>query len=168
MRRLAIIALASVLLLPMESALAHQPVELKATDRTPAAGPLLVDGTISFAVNLSFSKSKQVRAFRAGFAEGDKLALQLLIYDEKPEKNLTKKKLPVLKVTSPSGESFTLAISERTPFYEPWGGRNYLYLGRTTRVAEEGIYEFEIRSRAPGRFIIGVGEREVPGEVIRD
>ncbi|NDA81223.1 MAG: hypothetical protein EBX92_08950, partial [Actinobacteria bacterium] len=119
----------------MESALAHQPVELKATDRTPAAGPLLVDGTISFAVNLSFSKSKQVRAFRAGFAEGDKLALQLLIYDEKPEKNLTKKKLPVLKVTSPSGESFTLAITERTPFYEPWGGRNYLYLGRATRVA---------------------------------
>ena len=72
MRRLAIIALASVLLLPMESAHAHQPVELKATDRTPAAGPLLVDGTISFAVNLSFSKSKQVRAFRAGFAEGDR------------------------------------------------------------------------------------------------
>lgn len=167
MRRVFVIAFTAISLALAPAAIAHQPVELKASDKTPATGPLLVDGTISFAVNLSFSKSKQVRAFRAGFDEGETLALQLLIYDEKPEKNLPKKKLPLLKVTSPSGESFTLAITERTPFYEPWGGRNYLYLGRTTRLTEAGIYEFEIRSRAPGRFIIGVGEREVPGEVTR-
>ncbi len=147
---------------------AHQPVTLKSSDKTPAAGPLLVDGTISFAVNMNFSKAKQVRAFRAGFAEGDALALQLLIYDEKPEKNLSKKRLPVLKVTSPSGQSFTVPITERTPFYEPWGKRNYLYLGRTSQVAEAGIYSFEITSRAPGRFIVAVGEREVPGKVERD
>lgn len=168
MRKLGLLALAVLLTLANFPAHAHQPVELRSADRTPAAGPLLVDGTVSFAVNMTFTKSKQVRAFRAGFAAGDQLALQLLIYDEKPEKNLTKKRLPILKVTSPSGESFTLPITERTSFYEPWGKRNYLYLGRTTRVAEEGIYSFEINSRAPGRFIVAVGEREVPGEVRRD
>jgi hypothetical protein len=168
MRRTTLPLVIALALTLTPTASAHQPVELRSSDRTPELGPLLVDGTISFAVNLAFSKSKQVRAFRAGFAEGDRLAVQLLIYDEKPEKNLTKRKLPVLTVTSPSGQSFSLAITERTAFYEPWGGRNYLYLGRMTRVAEKGIYEFEIRSRAPGRFIIGVGEREVPGEVQRD
>ena len=79
-----------------DSAQAHQPVELKSSDRTPAAGPLLVDGTVSFAVNMKFSKAKQVRAFRAGFAEGDSLALQLLIYDERPERNLKKRQLPLV------------------------------------------------------------------------
>jgi len=162
---LVVIAFLSLSSFPAHS---HQPVQLKSSDRTPAAGPLLVDGTVSFAVNMAFTKSKQVRAFRAGFATDDPIALQLLIYDEKPEKNLAKRQLPVVKVISPSGESFTLPITERTPFYEPWGKRNYLYLGRTTRVAEAGIYSFEITSRAAGRFIVAVGEREVPGEVVRD
>jgi hypothetical protein len=160
--------LITLMAVTIHPAQAHQPVALKATDRTPAAGPLLVDGTVSFAVNMNFSKAKQVRAFRAGFAQGDSLALQLLIYDEKPERNLKKQQLPVVKVTSPSGQSFTLAISERTPFYEPWGKRNYLYLARSTQSAEEGNYSVEITSRAPGRFIVAIGEREVPGEVQRD
>lgn len=168
MRKLTLIAVVGLFVSLALPANAHQPVELRPSDRTPAAGPLLVDGTISFAVNMTFTKTKQVRAFRAGFEAGDDLALQLLIYDEKPEKNLTKKRLPILKVTSPTGASFTLPITERTPFYEPWGKRNYLYLGRTSGVAEAGIYTFEITSRAPGRFIVAVGEREVPGEVTRD
>ena len=168
MQKLGVAVLATTLSILGTPAHAHQPVELRPSDRTPAAGPLLVDGTISFAITMSFSKSKQVRAFRAGFAEGDPLALQLLIYDEKPERNLKKRELPLVKVTSPSGKSFTLPISERTPFYEPWGKRNYLYLGRTTRTAEAGIHSFEIIARAPGRFIVAVGEREVPGEVQRD
>ena len=168
MKKLALTFSLILLCLAPQSASAHQPVALKASDKNPAVGPLLVDGTVSFAVNMNFTKANQIRAFRAGFNEGDPLALQLLIYDEQPEKNLSKKKLPLLKVTSPSGVSFTLPITERTPFYEPWGKRNYLYLGRTKQSAEAGIYSFEIQSRAPGRFIVAVGEREVPGEVERD
>lgn len=168
MRKAIFFMLLAMLSIASIPAYSHQPVQLKGSDKTPAAGPLLVDGTISFAINMTFTKSKQVRAFRAGFSEDDPIALQLLIFDEKPEKSLAKKQLPVVKVTSPSGESFTLPITERTPFYEPWGKRNYLYLGRTTRVAEAGIYSFEITARAPGRFIIGLGEREVLGDVIRD
>ena len=167
MRFLSPFLLIGALLFSGSAANAHQPVELKSSDRTPQTGPLLVDGTVSFAVNMKFTKAKQVRAFRAGFKAGDPLALQLLIYDEKPEKNLKKRELPLLKVTSPTGEKFTLPITERTLFYEPWGKRNYLYLGRSTQSAEEGIYSFEITSRAPGRFIVAVGEREVPGEVQR-
>ena len=41
---------AVVLLVTSTPALAHQPVQLTSADRTPASGPLLVDGTVSFAV----------------------------------------------------------------------------------------------------------------------
>ena len=167
MRKIVGLLLLSAFLFNCATASAHQPVALKSSDRTPESGPLLVDGTVSFALNMTFTKTRQIRAFRAGLKAGDTLALQLLIYDENPEKKLTKKQLPLLKVTAPSGQSFTLPITERTSFYEPWGKRNYLYLGRTSQVAEEGIYAFEITSRAPGRFIVAVGEREVPGEVER-
>ena len=167
MRNLPRLLLIGAFLCSGSAAIAHQPVELKPSDRTPIAGPLLVDGTVSFALTMKFTKAKQVRAFRARLKEGDSLALQLLIYDENPEKRLTNKQLPLLRVTSPTGGVFTLPITERTPFYEPWGKRNHLYLGRSTQIAEEGIYSFEVISRSPGRFIVAVGEREVPGEVQR-
>ena len=44
---------------------AHTPVNLLDSDTTPSAGPLLVDGTISFAIRASFAKSGQKKAFRA-------------------------------------------------------------------------------------------------------
>ena len=52
-------------LLGITPATAHQPVFLLDTDTTAAKGPLLVDGTVSFAVQASFNKSGEKRAFRA-------------------------------------------------------------------------------------------------------
>ena len=71
-------ALAILLLLTFfvsASAHAHQPVELLSTDTTAARGPLLVDGTVSFAVRASFNKAGEKRAFRADFKAGDALAV---------------------------------------------------------------------------------------------
>jgi hypothetical protein len=59
---------------------AHQPVALLNSDTTAAKGPLLVDGTISFAVTAAFTKAGQKKAFRAGFKEGDAVNVQLLIF----------------------------------------------------------------------------------------
>jgi hypothetical protein len=75
------IALLAGLLLPTNPANAHQPVVLLNSDTSAAKGPLLVDGTISFAVRASFMKSGEKKAFRAGFKEGDQLSVQLLILD---------------------------------------------------------------------------------------
>ena len=66
---------------------AHQPVVLLTGDTTPAKGPLLVDGTVSFAVRASFTRSGENRGFRAGFKAGDALAVQFLIVDKSPENN---------------------------------------------------------------------------------
>ena len=112
-------ALAILLLLTFfgsTSAHAHQPVELLNTDTTAARGPLLVDGTVSFAVRASFNKAGEKRAFRADFKAGDAFAVQYLILDKKPENALKNSQLPQLVITSPSGKSVTLKFTERTKF----------------------------------------------------
>ena len=149
------------------SAQAHQPVVLLNTDTTAAKGPLLLDGTISFAVRASFAKAGEKKAFRADFKAGDALAVQYLIVDKKPENALKNSLLPQLVVTSPSGKPLTLKFTERVKFYEPYGKTNYLYLSRYSATAEAGTYSFTLTARAKSSVTIAVGEREVPGEVIR-
>ena len=149
------------------SAHAHQPVVLLNTDTTAAKGPLLLDGTVSFAVRASFTKVGEKKAFRADFNAGDALAIQYLIVDKKPENALKTSLLPLLLVTSPSGKSLTLKFTERIKFYEPYGKTNYLYLSRYSASSEAGTYSFTLTARAKSSVTIAVGEREVPGEVIR-
>ena len=62
-------------------ATAHQPVVLLNTDTTAAKGPLLVDGTISFAIRAAFNKAGEKKAFRAQLKEGETLDVQYLIVD---------------------------------------------------------------------------------------
>jgi hypothetical protein len=149
------------------SASAHQPVVLLDTDTTPAAGPLLIDGTISFAIRASFTKSGQKKAFRAALKDGDQLAVQYLIVDKKPENALKNSLLPQLVITSPTGKKTTIAIKERSKFFEPYSRTNYLYLSRITTPAEAGIYTFVITSRAKAAITVAVGDRETQGEVLR-
>jgi hypothetical protein len=147
---------------------AHQPVVLLDSDTTAASGPLLVDGTVSFAVRAAFTKAGQKKAFRAQFKEGDALAVQYLIVDKKPENALRNTSLPTLVITDPAGSKVTMKFNERTKFYEPWGKVNYLYLGRYSAEAKSGIYSFLITSKSKSAITIGVGEKEgVVGEVVR-
>jgi len=166
MRRL-VIAVIAALVLSSSAAFAHQPVVLLDTDTTAAKGPLLVDGTVSFAIRASFTKSGQKRAFRAQFQEGEALAVQLLIVDKKPENALKSSQLPTVVITGPDGVKTTMKINERTKFYEPYGGTNYLYLARYSGVAKAGIYNFVITSRAKAGITLAVGEKEIFGEVVR-
>ena len=168
MNRTAIaIALLGAFVLPSYSANAHQPVVLLNSDTSAAKGPLLVDGTVSFAVRASFTKPGEKKAFRAGFKAGDQLSVQLLIIDKKPENKLKSSQLPSVVITDPLGASTTLKISERTKFFEPYSSTNYLYLARYTSTAKEGTYSFMVTSRAKSAVTIAVGDREVQGEVTR-
>jgi Cytochrome b5-like Heme/Steroid binding domain len=166
MRRL-IILVAALLSFSLVPASAHQPVALLNSDTTAARGPLLVDGTVSFAVTASFNKKGERKGFRANFAAGDSVQVQYLIIDRSPENKLKNNQLPTVVVTSPSGKRLTLPINERTKFFEPYGGTNYLYLSRISAVAESGIYSFLITSRAKSAITVAVGDREVPGTVTR-
>lgn len=148
-------------------AAAHQPVILSNQDVSAGKGPLLVDGTVSFAVRASFTKSGETRGFRAQFKAGDLLSVQLLILDKSPDNKLKATQLPTLTITAPSGVKQVLKLNERTKFFEPYSQTRYLYLGRLTRTAEAGIYSFSLTARAKSAVTIGVGDREVPGEVTR-
>ena len=163
----AIVALLVLTFLGSASEHAHQPVELLTSETTAAKGPLLVDGTVSFAVRASFTKAGEKKAFRADLKAGEPLAVQYLIVDKKPENALKNTLLPQLVITSPSGKSVTLKFTERTKFFEPYGKTNYLYLSRYNAIAEAGTYRFTLTARAKSSVTIAVGEREVPGEVIR-
>jgi hypothetical protein len=60
-----------------------------------------------------------------------------------------------------------MKINERTKFYEPYGGTNYLYLARNSAVTKAGIYNFVITSKAKSEITLGVGQQEIKGEVVR-
>jgi hypothetical protein len=154
-------------IVPAGAATAHQPVFLLPTDTTPNAGPLLVDGTVSFAIRASFTKSGQKQAFRAALKEGDSLEIQYLIVDKKPENTVKNTLLPQLVVTSPTGKKLTIKITERTKYFEKYSRTTYLYLGRYSAPAEAGIYQFVATSRARAAITIAVGDKEIPGEVLR-
>ena len=146
-------------------AYAHQPVDLLKTDTTAAKGPLLVDGTISYAVRAAFSKAGEKKGFRAAFAQGDGLSVEYLIVDKKPENTLRPTQLPTLVMTSPKGTSLTLKFTERTKF--PYSGVDYLYLARYQAVAEAGEYSFLVTAKRKASIILSVGVKEIPGEVLR-
>ena len=149
-------------------AVAHQPVVLLNSDTTAAKGPLLVDGTVSFAIRASFTKSGQKKAFRAQFKDGDQLDVQYLIVDAKPENALRMTSLPTLVVTGPKGtKPITMKLNERTKFFEPYGRTNYLYLGRFSTPAVAGVYNFVLTARGKSAITVAVGEKEIPGEVVR-
>jgi cytochrome b involved in lipid metabolism len=148
-------------------AFAHQPLVLLNSDTTAAKGPLLVDGTISFAVRASFAKAGEKKAFRAQFKDGDALEIQYLIIDKKPENALKITQLPILVVTGPGGFKTTLQINERTKFYEPYGKTNYLYLARYSQMVKAGIYSFVITAKGKAAITVAVGTKEIQGEVVR-
>ena len=148
-------------------AVAHQPVVLLNSDTTAAKGPLLVDGTVSFAVRASFAKAGEKKAFRAQFQEGDALEVQFLIMDKKPENALKMSQLPTLVVTGPGGFKTTMKLNERTKFLETYTQTTYLYLGRYSGMAKAGIYSFVITARAKSAITVAVGDKEIPGEVAR-
>lgn len=169
-RRMTVVAASAALsasaLVLAPPAHAHQPVILTAADSTPARGPLLVDGTVSFAVYATV-RSGTTRGFRVGMRAGDRLELQLLIPDTAPANRLPASRLPVVIITAPDGTRQRLSITERTPFFEPFTGAEYLYLSRRTETARGGVYKVTVTggSTTEVPVVIGVGYREVMGEV---
>ena len=83
---------------------AHDPIILTPAQTTPAAGPLLLDGTVSFALYGTVDAPGVTRGFRVRFASGDTFTLSALVPDLPPESSLTSAEFPRISVQSPSGE----------------------------------------------------------------
>jgi hypothetical protein len=146
---------------------AHQPVVLRSTDTSAIKGPLLVDGTVSFAVRASFAKQNQTLGFRAGFKKGDRVEIQYLIIDKKPESSLKQSDMPVVIIISPTGKRSVMKIDERTNFFEPYSKTDFLFLARYSTPAEKGTYSVVMTSKVPASITIAIGSKEIPGRVTR-
>ena len=168
MKRLVFVSLVTAFsLLNAGLATAHQPVELGSKNTRSEQGPILVDGTISFALRANFTKANQERGFRASLKQGELLNFEYLIIDKAPENKMALNKLPTVTITAPDGAKSIVKFTERTKFYEPYGRTNYLYLARFSNTALEGIYNFSIKSKAKASITVSTGSRETFGQVFQ-
>ena len=116
MKRLLFITAILLGLLPASIATAHDPIILTSDQHTPINGPLLIDGTISFALYGSLDASGDTRGFRVQFKEGDPLSISILIPDLSPENLLSEDSLPIVNVEDPDGVIVKLAVTEKVSF----------------------------------------------------
>lgn len=168
MKTLSIISLLALIsLFNTGLANAHQPVELGSKNTRADQGPILVDGTVSFALRVKFTQPNQERGFRASLKQGELLNFEYLIIDKAPENKMSLTKLPAVTITAPDGANSVVKFTERTKFYEPYGRTNYLYLARFSSTAVEGIYNFSIKSKAKANITVSTGSKETFGQVFQ-
>ena len=168
MKKHIFIALIAPLLLTNSGlANAHQPVELGSKNTRADQGPILVDGTVSFALRANFTKANQERGFRVSLKQGELLNFEYLIIDKAPENKMPLSKLPTVTITAPDGVKSIVKFTERSNFYEPYGRTNYLYLARFSSTAVEGIYNFSIKSKAKASITVSTGSKEIFGQVFQ-
>ena len=162
------LAIAGLIILNLNSdqSFAHQPVLLSPAHSSADKGPILVDGTISFAIRANFTKPNQTQGFRAALKAGDTVNFEYLIVDRSPENKLVNSKLPVATITDPAGKKIVIKFTERTRFFEPFSRTNYLYLARYSQAAVDGIYKFTLQSKAKAAITVAVGVQETYGEVL--
>ena len=168
MKKLLFIAAVLLGLLPASIASAHDPIILTSDQRTPIDGPLLVDGTISFALYGSLDTGGDTRGFRVQFKEGDPLSISILIPDLSPENTLDDVSLPFVNVEDPNGTTVKLSITEKVPFPEPFSGTNYVRLTEFRGTAIGGIYSVTVTGDSPARFTVSVGEKEMFGSPVEN
>lgn len=168
MKKLLFIAAILLGLLPASIASAHDPIILTSDQRTPIDGPLLVDGTISFALYGSLNTGGDTRGFRVQFNEGDPLYISILIPDLAPENTLDDESLPFVNVEDPNGTTMKLATTQKVPFPEPYTGTNYVRLTDFRGTAIGGTYSITVTGNSSARFTVSVGEKEMFGSPVEN
>ena len=168
MKKILFLSLVLFGLLPASIAAAHDPIILTSEQRTPAEGPLLVDGTVSFALYGSLETDDDTRGFRVNFNAGDPLYISILIPDLSPENLLSEDSLPIVNVEDPDGVIVKLAVTEKVSFPEPYTGTNYVRLTELRGTAIGGIYSVTVTGDSPARFTVSVGEKEMFGTPVEN
>ena len=166
MRRSSSLFIALALILSAGPALAHYPVNLKSSHNTVSNSPILLDGTISFAIYANFAKAKEKRSVRFALKSGDQLNVEYLILDASPTSKLKTSQLPSIEITTPSGKKIAMKIKERSAFYEPYGKKNYFFLARISQSGEAGIYSITATAKTKSSAVIAIGKTEIKGEYL--
>ena len=168
MKKVLLIALVLFGLLLASIAAAHDPIILTSEQQTPADGPLLVDGTVSFALYGSLEAADDTRGFRVNFNAGDPLYISILIPDLAPENTLDDVSLPFVNMEDPNGTTVKLAITQKVSFPEPYTGTNYVRLTEFRGTAIGGTYSITVTGKSAARFTVSVGEKEMFGTTVEN
>ena len=155
-------------LLPASIVKAHDPIILTSDQRTPSDGPLLLDGTISFALYGSLDDRGETRGFRVNFNASEPLYISILIPDLAPENSLDDASLPFLNVEDPNGAKVKLATTKKISFAEPYTGTNYVRLTEFRGTALSGTYSITVMGDSPARFTVSIGEKEMFGSPVEN
>lgn len=166
LKSLTFLLLSTALLIQPQTVYAHQPVDLGLKNITADQGPILADGSVSFALRANFTKANQTRSFRLALKASELLNFEYLIIDKAPENKYAMSKLPVATITYPSGKQVVVKLNERTTFFEPYSRTSYFFLGRFTDTAEDGIYQVSIKSKAAAKITVATGQKEIRGVVL--
>ena len=159
-RRLTIVLVVLGVMLSAGAASAHDPLFLTSDQTTPESGPLLPDGTISFAIYGDLAGGGDTRGLQVVFDEGDRLLVEVLIPALLPEADLADDQLPVATVVAPDGSETTLVPRGRDRFDEPFSSTSYFRLARLDGEAQEGVYDITVTGTAAARFTVAVGTIE--------
>ena len=142
------------------TAFAHDPIILTDTQTSPDAGPLLPDGTISFALYGTLNSPGDTRGLRVHFDAGDSVDITLLIPDRSPENELPDSLLPTLRIDAPDGTSRTLTPTERVRFDESFSNTGYVRYLEISESGQAGEYHLTVTGVVPARFTLAVGTTE--------
>ena len=139
---------------------AHDPIFIENTQLSPAEGPYLPNGNISFALYGRLENGSDSRGFRSKLQAGEKLVLSLLIPNLVPEKLLPLEQLPTLTVERPDKSSIELSPEGKEVFDEPFTGTSYLRLLSMQEPSQTGIYHITVNGNQKGRFTVSIGTIE--------
>lgn len=164
----AVAAVVSVLALGVSTARAHDPIILTSAQSTPADGPLLVDGTISFALYGDVTGPGDTRGFRVRYAAGQTFNLSALVPNLDPEKGLAVDQYPTITVVTPSGEEIVLKPGVVSTFDEPFSKTSYRQYLEWSTTAVAGDYGVIITGVVPARVTIATGVIEQFGTAVEN
>ena len=161
-------AVTAVLLVGGGTASAHDPIILTPEQLAPADGPLLVDGTVSFAMYGTVNGEGDTRAFRVRHAAGETFNLSALVPNLPPEQEMPVEQYPVITVVTPTGERIDLQPGEVSIFDEPFTKTSYRrYLDWST-TAVTGDYGVIVTGVSPARFTVSTGVKEQFGTAVEN
>lgn len=156
------------LAVPAGTAFAHDPIIFTDTQTTPEAGPLLLDGTVSFALYGTLMKPGDTRGVRVRMKTGDTLIMSLLVPALEPEKSLDAASLPTLSIAAPDGSTRTVPPGDSVTFDEPFTSTSYVRYIQLSEPAQAGDYGVTVSGAVPARFTLSVGTTEQFGTPVEN
>ena len=157
-----------LIFLSASSALAHDPLILLPEQKTPEEGPLLPNGTISFALYGSLLEGGDQRGFQFKLKPDDRLTISLLIPNLQPENELPEEKLPRLFLYRPDGSVLEGVSDIYVPFDEPFSMTRYIRIFDHVEQSIGGLHQVKIVGNHPSRFTASIGYIESFGTPVEN